>query len=313
MASFLIEWGDEFPSLCRHGALTIGNFDGVHRGHAALIRELRTQARQSRGPAVAFTFDPHPLAILRPEQPRDSLTTSEDRAELLQQLGADHVVTLKSTPTLFDLSAEQFFDVVVVRQLDAKAMIEGRNFGFGRNREGNISTLEKLCQETGIRLTVVPPVVLHGEEVSSSRVRLLLLRGQVQQAAELLGRPYSLRGLVGTGQKRGRLLGFPTANLEQVRTVVPGDGVYAGETTLADGRKYPSAIHVGTNPTFAEQVRKIEVHLLGYEGDLYEQWLRVEFRERIRETRTFAGVEELTEQLHRDREQTRRLLEEKEG
>jgi riboflavin kinase/FMN adenylyltransferase len=298
---------DQGPPACyRGGAVTIGNFDGVHRGHAALLAELRRAASAVGGPAVAVTFDPHPLQLLRPEQFLPLLTTPADRAELLTAAGADHVLLLRTRPELLRLTAEEFFTQVLLGRLAARAVVEGPNFGFGRQRQGNIDTLRELCRQHGLALTVAAPLLQDGVTVSSSRVRSALMRGDVRLAAELLGRPYLLRGVVGTGQRRGQALGFPTANLEQIPTVIPGDGVYAVRVAHA-GKVWPGATNIGPNPTFGESARKVEVHLIGFKGDLYEQPLAVEFVERLRDTRPFRGVAELVEQLRQDVEQAARL------
>jgi riboflavin kinase / FMN adenylyltransferase len=305
MATYLFDWKEPAPNECREGALTFGNFDGVHRGHSALVQELRRQSRASGGPAVAVTFDPHPLQLLQPARFQPLLTTPHDRAQLLQACGADHVLILRTSPDLLQLSADEFFRQVIVSGLAARAVVEGPNFGFGRNREGNVDTLSALCGREGLGLTIVPPLLGgDGRAVSSSRVRDALVRGDVHAAAALLGRPYRLRGRVGVGQRRGQTLGFPTANLKQVPTLVPGDGVYAVRTLVGE-TSWPGAANVGPNPTFGEQARKIEVHLIGFEGDLYGQEVAVEFLERLRDTRPFAGPQQLVEQLRRDVEQAR--------
>jgi riboflavin kinase/FMN adenylyltransferase len=287
--------------------VTVGNFDGVHRGHAALLAELRRQARAVGGPAVALTFDPHPLQILRPEQFQPVLTTANDRAELIQACGADSVLLLRTTPALLHLSAAEFFHQVLRERLGAHALVEGPNFGFGRNREGTIETLNALCREAKISLTIVSPVLANGKPVSSSRVRKAIERGAVREAAELLNRPYFLRGTVGEGRQRGRTIGFPTANLEHIETLLPADGVYAVRVHRGL-ESWPGAANIGPNPTFGEQMRKVEVHLIGFQGDLLGQTLRIDFLERLRDTRPFAGVEELIAQLRRDVEEARRFV-----
>jgi riboflavin kinase/FMN adenylyltransferase len=306
MASHRIDWQETPPAECRGGVIAIGNFDGVHRGHASLVAEVGRQARSRRVPAVVLTFDPHPREILRPGLAQPLLTTTADRTRLLTELGAGQVVILHTTPDLLALSAADFFQQVIRQRLQTAALVEGVNFGFGHNREGNIETLGRLCREAGLPLTVVPQMVLDGREVSSSQVRQCLLRGEVAEAARLLGRPYQLRGLVGTGQRRGQTLGFPTANLEQAETLVPGDGVYAVRAVVASVA-WPGAANVGSNPTFAEQARKVEVHLIGFRGDLYGQPLAVDFVQRLRDTRPFGSAAELVEQLRRDVEQARQF------
>jgi riboflavin kinase/FMN adenylyltransferase len=300
MASYTVDWSEELPRSCRGGALTVGNFDGVHRGHAALLAELARQARAQSGPAVVLTFDPHPLALLRPDLPVLLLTTPAQRVPLLEAQGADVVLTVRTTPELLGLSAVEFFERVVRRGLDARAVVEGPNFRFGHDRAGDLDLLRRLCGEADLRLAVVPPVVADGGEVSSSRIRADLAAGDVRRAAGLLGRPYRISGVVGTGQRRGATIGFPTANLEKVQTVIPGDGVYAVRAHDPSGRAWPAAANVGPNPTFAEEQRKVEVHLIGFSGDLYGRSLAVDFLDRLRDTRKFAGKTELVEQLHQD-------------
>jgi riboflavin kinase/FMN adenylyltransferase len=300
-----MSWEQGPPSECRQGALTIGNFDGVHRGHVALVAELRRQAAAVAGPAVVVTFDPHPLQLLRPERFQPLLTTVAQRAVLLEENGADHVVILRTTPDLLHLTADEFFHRVIRDRLAARAVIEGPNFGFGRDRQGTVETLRQLCEQHGIAFAVVPLQERAQVRISSSRVRAALLGGAVAEAALLLGRPYRLAGTVGVGRKRGQTLGFPTANLEQVTTLIPGDGVYAVVVRHA-GQSWPGAANIGPNPTFGELARKVEVHLIGYSGDLYGQELAVDFIDRLRDTRPFAGPTELVEQLQKDIEQARR-------
>lgn len=300
MASHRVSWRQAFPESCRGGAVSIGNFDGAHRGHAALIDETVRQARAAAGPAVALTFDPHPGALLRPDRPPALLTTADDRAAFLRRMGADEVITLEATADLLDLPATEFFTRVLRDRLAARAVVEGANFGFGRGREGTVELLARLCRDAGIGLSVVEPVWLDGAAVSSSRIRDELRRGDVAAAAALLGRPYRLHGTVGTGQRRGRTIGFPTANLTGVATVVPAEGVYAVVARTPDGALWPGAANVGRNPTFAEAQHKIEVYLIGFQGDLYGAALAVDFLTRLRATRAFAGVSELVEQMSRD-------------
>jgi riboflavin kinase/FMN adenylyltransferase len=306
MTVYTLGWNAMPPGDCRRGAVSIGNFDGVHRGHAALLAELRCQADALGGPAVALTFDPHPIELLRPASAPPRLTTTEDRSQLLLKLGADYVLVLRATHELLGLRAKEFFAEMVQKRLQAQALVEGNNFGFGRGREGDVGTLAELCGAAEIRLTVVPPVLLDGIEVSSSRVRAALTTGNVREAASLLGRCYRLHGLVGKGQRRGQKLGFPTANLEQLSTLIPGDGVYAVRVPH-EGTKWPGAANVGPNPTFGENARKVEIHLIGFQGDLYGKPLAVDFIERLRDTRPFKEVAELVEQLRRDIDQARRI------
>jgi riboflavin kinase/FMN adenylyltransferase len=284
--------------------VSVGNFDGVHRGHVALLEELHRQAAGVRGPAVALTFDPHPMQLLRPAGFPSPLTTVADRARLLHEHGAGQVVILETMHDLLRLTAEEFFERVVRGHFQARGMVEGINFGFGRGRGGNVETLAALCRRDGLRLVIVPPLVLDGQPISSSRVRDALMRGAVREAAVCLGRPYRLSGTVESGQKRGAGLGFPTANLGRIETLIPGNGVYAVRAEHG-GTRWPGAANIGPNPTFGENARKVEVHLIDFHGDLYGQSLSVEFIDRLRDTRPFANVNELIAQLRADVERAR--------
>jgi riboflavin kinase/FMN adenylyltransferase len=307
MASYTLSL-DEVPEACRNGVLTIGNFDGVHLGHQALLSALLDRAKALGCPAVAVTFDPHPLQLLRPESFQPVLTTPADRADLLQRYGADHVVILRTTPELLRLTARQFFDQVIRDRFRAASLVEGENFGFGHDREGTVQKLIELCRSAGLEPPLIlTPLLRGGRPVSSSRVRNELVLGQATEAAELLGRPYRIWGRVGRGQQRGKTLGFPTANLELVPTLIPGDGVYAVRATWGD-RTLAGAANVGPNPTFGEQTRKVEVHLLDFAGDLYGKDLAVDFIKRLRDTRPFSGPDQLRAQLRTDVEQARQFL-----
>ncbi|MDB5306265.1 MAG: bifunctional riboflavin kinase/FAD synthetase [Gemmataceae bacterium] len=308
MATAALDWTEHPPQGFTGGAVTVGNFDGVHLGHHALIAATVRWASRVGGPAVAVTFDPPPYQVLFPTAPsRPPLTTLHDRADLLHAAGADHVIVLRTTPELLALTPDAFFRDILSRQLGARAVIEGYDFRFGRSRAGDTATLRVLCAAAGVGFEEVPPVAVDGEPVSSSRVRAALVAGDVAAAAALLGRAYRVAGLVVTGARRGRTIGFPTANLEDVPTVLPGNGVYAVRA-MVDGTMWPAAANVGPNPTFGEDARKVEVHLIGFSGDIYGKSVEVEFVIRLRDTRPFAGVDELVGQLRQDVEAARRVL-----
>jgi riboflavin kinase/FMN adenylyltransferase len=271
-----------------------------------LLAELRKCAQSIGGPAVVLTLEPHPLQILRPEQFMPVLTTLADRADYLHAAGVDEVIILQIDRDLLQFRASEFFDRVIRRNIDAHAVVEGFNFGFGRDREGTIETLGALCRQHGLTLAVVRPLLVNGLPVSSSRVRNCLTRGAVREATDLLDRPYRLRGIIGPGQRRGQTIGFPTANLEKLETVVPGDGVYAVRTFVA-GKSYAGAANIGPNPTFDEHARKVEVHVIDFQGNLYGQPLAVDFLDRIRDTRPFPNVAELVKQLNDDIAAARRV------
>jgi len=284
----------------RGGVITIGNFDGVHRGHAALLREVRRTADRLGGPAVAVVLDPHPASILRPERAPTRLTWIERRAELMAVHGIDALVVCPTTPEFLNLTAENFFQLLVSERLAAQAMLEGPNFFFGRARGGDIATLERLCTANGIELQIINPSEYEGEMVSSTRIRQMLERGQVDRAAELLGAPYRIRGTVVGGAKRGREIGFPTANLSEIDVLIPGPGVYGGYL-IAAGKEQMAAIHIGPNPTFdCDGSLKVEIHLLDYDGDLYGQLLQVDVVLRVRDIARFDSAQSLVGQLNQD-------------
>lgn len=291
--------GWEVPESLRTAFATIGNFDGVHRGHRALIDRLTAAAHGAGAPSVVVTFDPPPLALLRPDALPPRLTTIEQRVQLLRQAGVDAVWILPTTWELLRLSAADFFQQVVVDRLAARGLIEGPNFYFGRDRGGTIDVLRQLCSAAAVQLEVIEPVRIDHEWVSSSAIRAALVAGDLATAVRQLGHPYRLCGTVVDGAHRGRTLNFPTANLGDVTTVVPGHGVYAGRVTLSE-KAYPAAVHIGPNPTFGEHSAKIEVHILDFSGDLYGSTLAVDLLERVRGVQRFSSVEELRSQLEKD-------------
>ncbi len=307
MAIVQLDWSEYPPAVCTGGAVTVGNFDGVHRGHQALVAAARKLAQSVAGPAVVVTFGTPPHQVLHPGSERPPLTTIPQRAELLHALGADHVIVLRTSPALLALSPEAFFEDVLARQLGAKGIVEGYDFRFGRGRSGTNATLRDLCLAAGMAFEEVPQLTFNGEPVSSSRVRAALVAGDVTRAAELLNRNYRIAGTVVTGAKRGRTIGFPTANLGAVPTVLPGNGVYAVRAEV-EGRVWPAAANIGPNPTFGENAQKIEAHLIDFAGDVYGQPMEVEFVARLRDTRPFNGVAELVAQLKQDIEHASRVL-----
>jgi riboflavin kinase/FMN adenylyltransferase len=298
---------DELTAEHRGGAVSIGNFDGVHRGHARIVERLLAQAKRVGGPSVVFTFDPHPVRILRPELCPPPLTWTERKAELLAELGVDEMIAYPTDEALLRLSPEEFFESIVRQALDAQAMVEGPNFFFGRGRAGNIESLGRLCGGAGVALDVVQPLELEGEYVSSSRVRRLISEGNVEEAAAMLTRPYRIRGMVTHGAARGAKIGFPTANVSAIDTLLPAPGVYAGRAAAGESNR-PAAINIGPNPTFGDQGLKVEAHLLDFHGPLYGEPIEVDFLARLRDIQTFNSIGELQEQLSRDVERARALV-----
>ncbi len=289
----------ELPETARGGAVAIGNFDGVHLGHLRIVQRLLQRARAVSGPAIVFTFDPHPVRILRPNECPPPLTWTERKAQLLAQHGVYKIVAYPTDEALLRLSAQEFFEKIVRQALDARAMVEGSNFFFGHHREGNIEVLSQLTAAAGISLDVVQPFEQDGAIVSSSLVRRLISAGEVARAAQMLSAPYRIRGMVTHGAGRGVKLGFPTANLEAVDTLLPDMGVYAGRAWLG-AECYPAAIHLGPNPTFGESLTKVEVHLIDHHETIYGEPLEVEFLERLRDIVAFDDLAQLVKQLEQD-------------
>ena len=291
----------DLPNGARGGAVAIGNFDGVHRGHLRIVRRVLERARELGGPSLVFTFDPHPVRLLRPHECPPPLTWTERKAELLAVEGIDWLVAYPTDEALLGLSAADFFGQIVRGALDARALVEGPNFFFGHNREGNVQVLADFAESSGLTLDVVDPLEIDGAIVSSSRIRRLISEGQVEQASRLLSAPYRVRGMVTHGAGRGAAIGFPTANLDAVDTLLPGVGVYAGQGTVG-GQTWPAAINLGPNPTFDDNRNKLEVHLVGCKEALYGKPLVVDFFERLREIRSFESADTLRQQLSKDME-----------
>jgi riboflavin kinase/FMN adenylyltransferase len=301
------DWRAPLPDAVAGGVAVVGNFDGVHRGHLALIQQARELAISLGGPLVVVTFDPHPLQLLAPERFLPQLTTSDDRASLLREAGADVVVTLQTDRELLDLSAKAFFQKIIGERLRARGVVEGFNFRFGKDRQGDLEMLRSWCAEKAMAFRIVEPFAHQGVAISSSSARTALEAGDIDAATALLGRNFHVHGMVVEGAKRGRTIGFPTANLGDVQTLLPADGVYAVRA-IVDGRAWPAAANIGPNPTFGENARKIEVHLIDFVGDLYGRSIRVEFARRLRSTRPFASVEALIAQVKADVQDARELL-----
>jgi riboflavin kinase/FMN adenylyltransferase len=290
--------------------VTVGMFDGVHRGHRALLDRVAAEAAARGVPAAAVTFDRHPLAVLRPGGEPPLLTTLDRKVALLGEAGMAVVLVLEFTRELSEVGAEAFATGVLFDGLAARAVVVGENFRFGHRAAGDPALLAALGRPRGIEVVAVPLHAEGGQVVSSTRVRAELDAGDVDAAATSLGRPYAVEGVVVAGDRRGGpLLGVPTANLEVPAGIaIPADGVYAGHLTdLADPIARPAAVSVGTNPQFGTE-RRVEAHVLDFDGDLYGHRVSVGFSHRLRGQATFAGVDELAAQIRADIDQARRLL-----
>lgn len=289
-------WTPESPAC----AITVGNFDGVHLGHAAIVRQLSAVARRFHVPAVVFTFDPHPAAVVRPDAAPMPLTTPVRRAALLRSLGVDAVIVQPTDRSLVSLPAERFYADILRGRLRALAIVEGADFRFGARRAGDIRLLESLCGRDGVALETVPAVMADGLPVSSSRIRGLIAAGSVCEASLLLTSPYRLTGTVVEGARRGATIGFPTANLSGIATLLPAPGVYAARVTLADLATFAAAVHIGPNISFGETRISVEAHLIGFSGSLYGRSLDVDFLDRLRDTQKFDSIGALKAQLTTD-------------
>jgi riboflavin kinase / FMN adenylyltransferase len=287
--------------------LAIGVFDGVHLGHRALIAHLARGARQDQATALAATFDPLPIQALAPGAPASALSDMSDRVRLLHEAGADAVVVFRFNDAFANLSADGFIDRLRAAG-DIRRIVVGPDFHFGRRAEGDCDKLRERGKRDGFAVDVVTPIEIAGGIVSSTRIRNLLLAGDVEAAARLLGRPYSVRGLVVHGDKRGRALGFPTINLALPKErLLPRDGIYAMWAEMGEGR-FKAAASLGVRPTFGGGERVLEAYLLDFSGELYGEEVEVAFVKRLRDEIAFASPAELSAQIARDVEATKRAL-----
>jgi riboflavin kinase/FMN adenylyltransferase len=298
---------DTLASTPLEAVVSVGNFDGVHLGHQAIFQKLVNRAKELAVPSVAITFDPHPAVVLGRSAP-PLLTTPMLRGDLIEPLGVDHFVVHPFDSEVASLAAEDFVEQYLVRKLRTRCLCIGPNTHVGRGREGTPSRLKELAGQFGFSVDVAPFVEVDGLEVSSSRIRQKILSGGVDQAARLLGRAFRTVGCVVRGEGRGRTIGFPTANLGEVVTVLPMDGVYA-TTVFVDGRSYPAATNVGRRPTFQSKTgRVVEMHLLSFSGDLMGKTILVDWISRIRDEKTFASPLDLKAQIQADVETVTRIL-----
>jgi len=297
--------------------VTVGAFDGVHRGHWTVLQHVCARAAESGRRSVLVTFDPHPLRVVRPEAAQPLLTTLPEKKEILAESGLDVAVILSFTEELSQYSPERFVDEVLIDRLGMVHLVIGFDHGFGRGRSGDPETLRRIGARRGFDVDVVPATHVDDHAVSSSSIRSALRSGDVTTAATGLGRPYALRGTVVHGEARGRALGFPTANLHvaEPEKLIPRDGIYAVMASIRGDRTSPSArpgrpgvLHLGPRPVFPGAPPAIELHLLDFEGDLYGREVQVEFCARIRDVEAFADVQTLVRAIARDCDVARALF-----
>ena len=295
----IVEGYGNVPPAARGAVLAIGNFDGVHRGHQALIAAAVKEARARGAPAGALIFEPHPRELFHPEEPHFHLTPMPQKLAVFEQLGLDLAVVLPFNRELASLSADDFIARVLVNGLGARHVVIGHDFFFGKGRSGTPETMREAAQRSGFGLTVVAPVAEEGEVFSSSAIRLRLAQGDVKGAAAMLGRWWRVGGRVVGGAKRGVGLGFPTANVPLPRGTALGHGIYAVRACV-EGKRYDGAAYLGTRPTYDNGMPVLEVFLFSFEGDLYGRDIEVEFIDFVRGDRKFASSEELIAQMQAD-------------
>lgn len=303
---------DEVPPGWGRSVVTIGVFDGVHRGHQRIVGGAAELARELGLRSVVITFDPHPDEVVRPGTHPPLLSTPKRRAELLSRLGTDAVIVLPFTLELSQMGPDEFVQSVLVDRLHASRVIVGENFRFGHKARGDVALLKELGEKYDFFAEGVP-LVANGETISSTSIREQLDAGDVEGAARSLGRPHRVEGVVVRGHQRGRALGFPTANLESLpHTAIPSDGVYAGwlicDSDRYPGCRWPAAISIGTNPTFEGEERTVEAYALDRDDlDLYGEHVAVDFIARIRDTLKFDSIDALIEEMHRDVDRAREI------
>jgi len=290
-----------------HPLMSLGNFDGVHVGHQAILRQLVHEAQERQGTALVLTFYPHPLAVLRPAQPLSLICSLREKLSCFSSLGVDKVLLQRFTPSFAQLSPEDFIKRYLVETIGVEKVIVGHNVSFGRNRAGSAETLQQFGKRLGFEVEIIGPITIDDLEVSSSAVRKFLRAGEMRAVARLLGRPYAVSGRVVKGFQRGRSIGFPTANLWPRSGLLLPNGVYAVRVHV-DGQERPGVANVGMNPTFGVNRRTLEAHVFDFSQDLYGRRITVRFIERLRGERKFPSIEELVRQIQEDATQARALL-----
>jgi riboflavin kinase / FMN adenylyltransferase len=305
----LRQTAESLPQFARGTTVTVGSFDGVHLGHQAVLQEIARRAGAAGRASVLVTFEPHPLEVVNPQAAPPLLTTGPERREILAQTALDYVLFLRFDRRLAGLSPEEFVREVLLERCGVRELVIGHDHGFGRGRSGDVETLRRLGKEYGFDVDVVGAVDFGDQHVSSSRIRRAVAGGDLVSAALMLGRPYQVSARVGRGERRGRLLGVPTINLSEIppQKLLPPDGVYAVRVEWRSGQA-GGMLNQGPKPTFEDGRRSLEAHLFGFDGDLYGEWVRLEWVERLRDTQRFASVEALQQQLERDRSRALAVL-----
>ena len=296
------------PEELRGSILALGNFDGFHLGHQAVVSRAIARGFHERRPVIVATFDPHPVNFFKPNVPPFRLTTLDQRQELFAHAGADAMLVFEFGAELASMDAEEFVSEVLAKRIGATGVITGDDFSFGKGRRGDAALLAKVGAEHGVRAEAVAQVVLDGERISSGRIREALVEGDIGTATHMLSRDYAIKGVVQRGDARGRELGYPTANLELGDYQRPKYGIYAVRVTLEDGSEHPGVASLGVRPTFQPARELLEAHLFGFDGDLYGHKIEVALHAYIRDEQKFDGIEPLIAEMRNDEAQARRLL-----
>jgi len=291
----------------KNSIVTLGNFDGLHLGHQALINMVVGRAKETGASSLVVTFRPHPLKILAPEKCPPLISIYEEKIKLFERLGIDVLVKIPFTMEFSSMPSSDFVKDVLCDLLGAREIFVGYNYRFGKGREGNIETLKKLGKKLGFTVKEVEQVSLQGEEISSSKIRQLLKDGEVEHAAKLLGRTYAITGIVIRGDGRGRGLGFPTANIVPKHTIVPANGVYAARLYVRD-KLYDGIANIGMRPTFNKESLTVEVNIFDFNEDIYSEEVSLYFVRKIREEKKFADAGELVSQIFSDIKTAKKIL-----
>jgi len=295
----------------KNAVVTIGNFDGVHKGHQNLLEKVRKKADHIHGTAVAVTFEPHPMIVLQKEGPPRQITPYDQKAELLSKTNLDILICIPFTKKFASITAQSFVKDLLVEKIGMKVIIVGKDYAFGKNREGNVDFLKSVSDKLGFEVVVADWKTINGiesERISSTKIREVIMEGNVEEAEKLLGRHFQIRGKVVRGRNRGgKLLGFPTANIRLHDELCPKTGVYAVTVECAAG-KYLGVANIGYSPTFDDHVFTVEVHLLDFNQTIYGRKIHVNFISRLRDEKKFAGIPELSRQIRKDIETTRNRM-----
>jgi riboflavin kinase/FMN adenylyltransferase len=296
------------PETLRGSIVALGNFDGFHLGHQAVVGRAVQRGFHERRPVIVATFDPHPVRFFKPDVPPFRLTTLDQREHLFAHAGADAMLVFHFDKALAVTSSEDFVGEVLAKRIGAVGVVTGDDFTFGRGRKGDVALLKQLGEQNGILAEAVAPVLLNGEKISSGRIREALQAGDTGTATHLLSRDFAIEGIVQRGDQRGRHLGYPTANVQLGDYQRPKYGIYAVRVTLDDGSEYPGVASLGVRPTFDPPTELLEAHLFGFDGDLYGCRIEVALHAFIREEKKFDGAEALIAHMRDDEAQARRLL-----